>query len=140
MSEDEKKLRIDLRWVGLGAAVVIFGVAAALALWALSLPGKGQEFVISGGSPQGTLYLPTTLETAEELERINRAGDRVTLARLVLEGKILVVADRTRVVVTDHSWIKSLYQIRMTAGNLTGQSGWVPRQVLAKGQGLGTGD
>jgi len=125
----EEKFRINPRWAGLGATAVIF---LALALWAASLPRAGQEFVIESGSPQGTLYVPITLEAAKELERINREGDKVSLARLVLEGQVLVVADGTRAVIRDHSWTRSLYQIRMSAGNLAGLTGWVPRKVLAK--------
>ncbi len=125
----EEKLRIDPRWVALGVAGVIVLV---LALWWASLPSKGEEFVIESRSSQGTLYLPTTLEAAAELDRVNRDGDKVSLARLVLVGQVLVVADGTRVTLTDHSWTKSLYQIRMSSGNLAGQSGWVRRQVLAK--------
>lgn len=125
----EERLHIDPRWIGLGvAAVVLLGSA----LWLGSLPSKGQEFVIQSGSKEGTLYLPTSLDAARDLDRASRDGDKVTLARLVLEGKVLVVADRTPVVITDHSWTRSLYQIQMSTGNLSGQRGWVPRQVLAK--------
>jgi hypothetical protein len=125
----EERLHIDPRWVGLGLVIaVVFG----LALWLASLPSKGQEFVIQTGSAEGTLYLPITLAAAAELEPITRDGDKVSLARLVLEGNVLVVADGTRVTITDHSWTKSLYQVRMAAGNLAGKSGWVPRQALAK--------
>jgi hypothetical protein len=125
----EERLRTDPRWVGLGvAAAVLLG----LAVWLASLPSRGQEFVIQSGSAEGTLYLAASLDAARELDRIDRDGDKVTLARLVLEGKVLVVADRTPVVITDHSWTRSLYQIQMSAGNLSGQRGWVPRQVLAK--------
>jgi hypothetical protein len=125
----EERLRIDPRWVGLGvAAAIVLG----LVLWLASLPNKGQEFLIQSGRAEGTLYLPTTIDTASDLERIDRDGDKVTLARLVLEGKILVVADRTPVIITGHSWTHKLYQIQMSAGNLSGQRGWVPRQVLFK--------
>ena|SRR5438874_600779 len=125
----EESLRIDPRWIGLGVAGA---VVLVLALWWASLPSKGQEFVIQSGRAEGTLYLPTTLDTASDLERINREADKVTLARLVLEGKVLVVADRTPVIITGHSWTHSLYQIQMSAGNLSGQRGWVRRQALAK--------
>ena len=125
----EEKVRIDPRWVGLG---VVAAVILVLLLWWASLPRAGQEFVLKSASHGETIYVPTTHEAAKELDLINQNGDKVGLARLVLVGQVLVVADGTRVRVTDHSWLKSLYGIQVSAGNLAGQRGWVPPKYLAK--------
>ena len=125
----EEKIRIDPRWVGLG---LVAAVILVLALWWASLPRAGKEFVLQSGSRGETIYVPTTLEGAKELDLINQNGDKVGLARMVLVGQVLVVADGTRVRVADHSWSRSLYEIQLAAGNLAGQRGWVPPKYLAK--------
>jgi hypothetical protein len=125
----EEKFRIDPRWVVLGVAGAVMLV---LALWWASLPKTGQEFALQSATHGETLYVPTTLEAAKELDLINRNSDTVSLARVVLVGQVMVVTAGTSVTVTDHSWLRSLYEIQISAGMHAGQRGWVPRQVLAK--------
>jgi hypothetical protein len=128
---DDVKPRLGL---GCGSGSFFIGILllAGLVVWVCyrTYPKPGQHFVLTAQPPDKLVDVMVDKQAALDFRKFTVAGDAVGLKQLLAGGKVRRVPVGMSVLIIDHDWINSLYEVRVMSGASAGASGWVVRQSL----------
>jgi hypothetical protein len=127
---------IRKRWSGCGNLLFSIGVlivAGSIAWgWYHSLPKPGQHFALTAQPPEKLVAVMVSKEAALDYKKFTAAGDAVGLKQLLVGGKVMRVPVAETVLIIDHDWLNSLYEVRVMGGAFAGERGWVVKASLKK--------
>ena len=108
------------------------GVLALIGAWWVYglFPKPGEQFFLTGHPPERTVVVVASKESAIDLEKFTAAGDNLGLKQLLSSGAVLKVPWGAKVLIIDHDWQHSLYEVRVLDGPFAGKRGWVVRESL----------
>lgn len=98
----------------------------------------GGVFVLCDEGGSNFISLPVDEVTLKEKEKLEGATDDLGLSLLFASRKILLVRSGTRVKVLKASSASSCWEVRILAGEFTGETALVPRKCLGQAEGEGT--
>ena len=108
--------------------IVVAGIVAWL--WYRSFPRPGQHFALTAPPPEKLVLVIVNKDAAIDYRKFSVAGDAVGLKQVLSGGKLLRVPLGDTVLIIDHDWRNSLYDVRVMNGAFTGERGWVMRESL----------
>jgi hypothetical protein len=122
------------RWGGCGNVLFSFAVIILAGFiawgWYRSLPKPGQHLTLTAQPPEKFVAVMVNKDAALDYKKFTAAGDAVGLKQLLAGGMVLRVPLGETVLVIDHDWINSLYEVRVMNGAFAGERGWVVRASL----------
>lgn len=122
------------RWGGCGNTLFFVGVIVLAGIvawtWYYSLPKPGQHFTLTAQAPDKLVAVIAEKDAALDFKKFTAAGDAVGLKQLLAGGNVLRVPVGDTVLIIDHDWFNSLYEVRVMSGVLAGKRGWVLRDSL----------
>lgn len=89
--------------------------------------GENGHLSISGDGP---VLVAINKEYYDEMFRLITVNDTLGLAKMTLDGKILLVDNGTAVKVIDSSFASRV--VRINEGKYIGESGWVPKEMVIR--------
>ena len=122
------------RWSGCGNLLFLMAVIILTGIigwgWYRSFPKPGQHFTLTAPPPEKVVAVIVNKDAAIDHRKFSVAGDAIGLRQVLAGGKVLRVPVGNTILIIDHDWENSLYEVRVTNGPFAGEHGWVGRESL----------